>query len=362
MDFLELGRSISPAHSTTIVTLCALSHDITMASNNICTSCFRAMRQQSRLLQKTSSRSSPISSSTRRSFATSRNLQQSEGTSKKTRVPPPQSSPYDAQEPSPEGLKNFAASLRSSNALRSTTEPYIAYGGTEDLFLECSKQCSYTIPSALETPPAPPPTNEAGDHLGEGTGWWLEPKSKGGLGLDATFNSWAQVLYLHMWMLTVRLRCFPAKYVKDWHQNLLDHFFYAAEDRMATWHGMSARGVRNKNLKDLWLQWRGVQLGYDEGLIKGDAVMAAAIWRNVFKASENVDLADVAQVTAYMMRELQKLGNLDDITITGGKVNFGDPKTARQSLAKESGMLKKQFSPDEMQAVLPPKEGQAAKK
>ncbi|CAK4031006.1 CBP3, mitochondrial [Lecanosticta acicola] len=323
-----------------------------MANNTVCTSCLRAIRQNQRIVQRTSSRSSRVSLSAHRSFTTSHyRLKEEEEKKKLFRPPPPPQQPYEAKGPSPEALKNFASSLRSSSSVfRSTTEPYIAYGGTEDLFLQCSRQCSYTIPSALETPPAPPPTNEAGDHLGQGIGWWLEPKEKGGLGLDATFNSWAQVLYLHMWMLTVRLRCFPAKYVKDWHQNLLDHFFYAAEDRMATWHGMSSRGVRNKNLKDLWLQWRGVQLGYDEGLVKGDAVMAAAIWRNVFKASENVDVADIAQVVAYMMRELRQLGELDDVTITEGRVSFGDPKTAKLALKQESALMRQTLTSDELKA------------
>lgn len=250
----------------------------------------------------------------------------------------------------------MAAKLRNSSALRGTTEPYIAYGSTEDLFLECSKQCSYTIPSALEMPPQPPPQNEAGDHLGEGSGWWLTPKAKGGLGLEVTFNSWAQVMYLHMWLLTARLRCFPEKYVKDWHQNLLDHFFYAAEDRMATWHGMAARGVRNKNLKDLWTQWRGVQLAYDEGLIKGDAVMATAIWRNIFKADPNVDLHDLAVVTGYLYRELRRLGMVSDRTISEGTANFGDPRTVEDftSLSKEAVLKKAAQKAERMEAGMPP--------
>lgn len=304
-----------------------------MASKNICTSCLRTLRHQGLPKQLSTRR---IAAFTTSSTKYASDPKKNPYAQKPLQPPPPKD--WDAHTPSTDSspITNFAATLRSNSALRSTTEPYIAYGSTEDLFLECSKQCSYTIPSALETPPGTPPQNAAGDHLGAGVGWWLEPKSKGGLGLEVTFNSWAQVLYLHMWLLTVRLRCFPEKYVKDWHQNLLDHFFYAAEDRMATWHGMSARGVRNKNLKDLWTQWRGVQLAYDEGLIKGDAVMGTAVWRNVFKADPNVDLKDLGIVTAYIMRELQRLGKLDDMTVTEGKVRFGNPRT----IVEETGLSK----------------------
>jgi cytochrome b pre-mRNA-processing protein 3 len=222
------------------------------------------------------------------------------------------------------GFGNLAAALRASPALRGTTEPYIAYGGTEDLFLECNRQCNYTIPAILQKPPGEPPVTAEGEELGVGSGWWFEPKNKGGLGLPVTFNTWAQVMFVHMWLLTVRFRCFPKEYVKQWDQHLLDHFFYAAEDRMATWHRMSSRSVRNRYLKDLWTQWRGVILSYDEGLVKGDAVLATAVWRNLFNASDTVNVADLATITEYMLKELKTLGELQDETVTNGRIKFGD--------------------------------------
>lgn len=239
----------------------------------------------------------------------------------------PITNPY-ANRQNPSGLSSIAAHLRAVSP--STTETYVAYGGTEDLFLECSRQCNYTIPSARAKPPTEPPLTASGEELGVGSGWWLEPKSPhAGLGLTPTFNTWAQVMFLHMWLLTVRFRCFPQAYVKHWDQHLLDHFFYAAEDRMAVWHRMTSRGVRNKYLKDLWTQWRGVLLSYDEGLIKGDAVLAAAVWRNIFKADEGVNVSDLATVTEYIMRELKALGALTDQTIIEGRIKFGDPKSLR---------------------------------
>jgi len=169
--------------------------------------------------------------------------------------------------------------------------------------------------------------------------------------LDVTFNTWAQVMMLHMYLLTVRLRCFPKEHAGIWHQNLLDHFFYAAEDRMAVWHGMSARSVRNKHLKDLWLQWRGLLLSYDEGLIKGDAVMAAAVWRNVFKAKEGADVQDVALVTAYLRRELQRLGEMGDHQLSEGKVAFSSPEGVKTVLARESRWTKQSFTAEDLKGV-----------
>ena len=81
-------------------------------------------------------------------------------------------------------------------------------------------------------------------------------------------------------------------------------------------HTISARGIRNKYLKDLFIQWRGVIAAYDEGLVKGDAVLASAIWRNLFKGDENVDWTKVAMLVAYMRKaiiELEKVKEIGDL-------------------------------------------------
>jgi cytochrome b pre-mRNA-processing protein 3 len=145
-------------------------------------------------------------------------------------------------------------------------------------------------------------------------------------------------MFVHMWLLTVRFRCFPNEYVKQWDQHLLDHFFFAAEDRMATWHRMSSRSVRNRYLKDLWTQWRGVILSYDEGLVKGDAVLAAAVWRNLYNANDNVDLADLATITGYMLQELRTLGDVHDEMVTNGKIKFGHGAGLQRYLLGHTGV------------------------
>lgn len=81
-------------------------------------------------------------------------------------------------------------------------------------------------------------------------------------------------------------------------------------------HTISARGIRNRYLKDLFLQWRGIIAAYDEGLIKGDAVLASAVWRNLFKGEDDVDWRNVAMVVAYMRKavvELERVKDLDDL-------------------------------------------------
>ena len=169
------------------------------------------------------------------------------------------------------------------------------------------------------------------------------------LKLKPTFNTWAQVSFIHMYLLTVRLRLFPAAHAHHWHQNLLDHFFYAAEDRMAVFHGMSARSIRNRYLKDLFVQWRGVLTAYDEGLIKGDAVLGTAVWRNIFDADENVDVESVAQIVAWFKKSLRDLDRMQDHEIASGEITFEDPSRQLQVVGRESKLLKTPFSEADMQ-------------
>lgn len=167
------------------------------------------------------------------------------------------------------------------------------------------------------------------------------------LGLHPTFGNWAQITFLHMYLLLVRLRCFPPNQFPLYSQHLLDHFFHMAEDRMISHHNISARSIRNKYLKDFFLQWRGLQAGYDEGLIKGDAVFAAAVWRNVFQARENVDWRGVGEVVSYVRGCLKALEQLpDEVVVSGGGVTFGDPAGEREGvLIRSRLMLEKESCP-----------------
>ncbi|KAK5118399.1 hypothetical protein LTR62_002913 [Meristemomyces frigidus] len=324
-----------------------------MASKSTCTFCLRALRYQTPTTTRLTALQRTLTTTPRQHLE----LEPKKPTTPPTkRQPPP---PPSATKPpttstttsSADLATNLASSLRHNAALRSTTEPYIAYGSTETLFLACSAQANYTIPSVLATPSTHAPKNAGGEDVGVGEGWWMTPKTSGALGLEATFNTWAQVVMLHMYLLTVRLRQFPAEHAAIWHQNLLDHFFYAAEDRMAVWHGMSARGVRNKYLKDLWLQWRGLLLSYDEGLIGGDAVMATAVWRNLYRGGLETDVRDLGTVVAYMRRELARLGEMGDGEVSSGEVKFGEPGSVGKMLERESGWVRRAFEKEDLKGL-----------
>lgn len=142
------------------------------------------------------------------------------------------------------------------------------------------------------------------------------------LGLQPTFSTWSQITFLHMYLLTVRFRALPAREsVQTYSRHLIDHFSHNAEHRMDVLHDIATRGIRNKYLKDLFIQWRGIIAAYDEGLVKGDAVLGAAVWRNLWKASptgpdgKEIDWTKVAWVVAYMRRVVSELSKKDEVDL-----------------------------------------------
>lgn len=159
-----------------------------------------------------------------------------------------------------------------------------------------------------------------------------------------------------MYLLTARFRLFPAEHVSKWNQHLTDHFFYDAEHRMATLHRLTARSIRNQYLKNLFEQWRGTILSYDEGLVRGDAALAAAVWRNVFKAAgaepvnrreerrgEEVDWVGVAQIVGWVRREVQRLDLMSDTELTQGRVEWGSPAEEKSLVLMEAQGMSEPF-------------------
>lgn len=65
---------------------------------------------------------------------------------------------------------------------------------------------------------------------------------------------------------------------------MVNHFFIDAEYRMQTDYEIKQSRYIKNTLKTMLAQYHGSTLAYDEGLVGSDAVLAAAIWRNVFGA------------------------------------------------------------------------------
>ncbi|KAM7189255.1 ubiquinol cytochrome-c reductase [Rhypophila sp. PSN 637] len=212
----------------------------------------------------------------------------------------------DAKQPAPKPVGGLAKLLKSAVG---TSNTYVLYGMMEGWAKLCAKQAEYTI-TKEDRKADKIKTTEEGEEVGISSGGiWHNEKE---FHLLPTFSTWSQVGMLHMYLLAVRFRALDKESHDKWQKQLVDHFFYLAEAKMDVAHDMSSSSLRQRYLKDLFVQWRGVILAYDEGLVKGDAVLASAVWRNLFKAREDVDLRVLAAVVAWMRNCLRVLDRTED--------------------------------------------------
>jgi cytochrome b pre-mRNA-processing protein 3 len=140
---------------------------------------------------------------------------------------------------------------------------------------------------------------------------------------------------LHMYLITARLRNLPTREAaRAWDHQFVDHFSYDAEERMDIVHGISSRGIRHRYLKDIFVQWRGVIMAYDEAVAKGsDAMLASAVWRNVYKARPDVDARHLAAIVSWMRLSLKSLDQIpDELLITQAAGVFSWPVTNELAL------------------------------
>ncbi|EDN92943.1 hypothetical protein SS1G_08808 [Sclerotinia sclerotiorum 1980 UF-70] len=288
-----------------------------MASRT-CNSCLRALKFQSKRTARNSIAKFTSNHNSTRAFATANDkyanlaeVNQNHGTSIPPVTPP---AAGDKAGHTSRTSQTLAKEFQKVSG-KGLTGTYTAYGATEELYKTCGAQADYSIPQASDSEAEMPKTEE-GEDLGVGNGWWHDR-------LKPTFSTWSQVTMLHLYLLSVRLRCLPGTESQPWQQHLLDHFFYDAENKMIINHNMHARGTRNKYLKDMFVQWRGLLAAYDEGLAKGDAVLAAAVWRNVFKANENIDIKGLATIEV-MSGQLTFRDPADEASLVGVKSKMMD--------------------------------------
>ncbi|KAK6216168.1 p-nitrophenyl phosphatase [Pestalotiopsis sp. IQ-011] len=243
----------------------------------------------------------------------------------------------------PESVRNLGGMI-----IRSTSEPYMVHAATESVYKTCAAEAAYTI-SEEDKRNGTVKTTEEGEEIGTGSTTWHTD-----FDLPPTFSTWSQVTMLHMYVVYARLRNQPLDAARSWQKQLTDHFFFDAEERMDLVHGITSRGLRHRYLKDLFIQWRGVIAAYDEGLAKGDAVLAAAVWRNVYKAREDVDPRKLAAIVSWMRACLRSLDQTPDFALFRGGARTAFAVAAKNELRLVDVPAR------ELEGVLPPSAAETA--
>ncbi|KAH7170318.1 ubiquinol-cytochrome C chaperone-domain-containing protein [Dactylonectria macrodidyma] len=218
----------------------------------------------------------------------------------------------------------------------SVAEPYRVLASTEQLFKATSKAADYHI-TEKERKDESVQLAEDGEEVGSS----LNPDGAwhGKFNLPPTFSTWSHVTMLHLYLINARIRCFDRDAFHNWQHQLTDHFFFECEKKMHIDHHITSSALRQRYLKDIFVQWRGLLLAYDEGLFKGDAILASAIWRNLFKGSPDVDPRSLVAIVGWMRSALMRLEAVNDNMLAAQAPKilakpveaFWDPQTIGQS-------------------------------
>ncbi|KAJ2449136.1 Ubiquinol cytochrome-c reductase assembly protein Cbp3 [Coemansia sp. RSA 2336] len=137
--------------------------------------------------------------------------------------------------------------------------------------------------------------------------------------LPETFQTWFSTTTLYVWMAMVRIRANP--HAKHYNQGLVDSFFRDAEARIRK-SGIKSGRIVNDTLKDLVSSFKGTVMSLDEGLAVSDAVLAAAVWRNLVPIDDAV--LEVDDIVKYIRAQLKQLDTCEESKILAGQFTF-DP-------------------------------------
>ncbi|KAJ3092313.1 hypothetical protein HK102_008624 [Quaeritorhiza haematococci] len=121
-------------------------------------------------------------------------------------------------------------------------------------------------------------------------------------GLQDNFQSWFSVTVLHLWAYNARLRA-EGPDGKDMKQEIFNHLWMDVEIKL---HQAGVKQKVGQIISDLLSAYYGQTLAYDEGLYRGDAVLASALWRNVF-ASQDADIQQLSAFVRYVRENIVML-------------------------------------------------------
>ncbi|OAA48283.1 Ubiquinol-cytochrome C chaperone [Beauveria brongniartii RCEF 3172] len=206
-------------------------------------------------------------------------------------------------------VRSFSSSLpRRILGLR---DSYRVVGASERLFKVCAKPADYRITDE-ERKQDLVQKRDDGEEIGKAN----DPDNvwNKALGLQPSFSTWSHVTMLHLYLINARLRCFDRDEYRNWSQQMIDHFFFECEKKMHLDHNITSSALRQRYLKDIFVQWRGLLLAYDEGLVKGDAILASAVWRNLFKGDPEADPRALVAIVGWIRSSLSALEGTSDMT------------------------------------------------
>ncbi|XP_003384330.1 PREDICTED: ubiquinol-cytochrome-c reductase complex assembly factor 1-like [Amphimedon queenslandica] len=148
--------------------------------------------------------------------------------------------------------------------------------------------------------------------------------------LPDTFGSWFLIAHLHIWLFLVRLKREGEDGRFITHQ-LVNIFWTDTEERMRAL-GVKSGKLIQENLHELNLQFRGLIIAYEEGLLSNDMTLASAFWRNWISKKSETDPEGLSQLVEYVRKQVQVMDKGD----TDKLLREGTIKMAKLTLRNET--------------------------
>jgi cytochrome b pre-mRNA-processing protein 3 len=131
------------------------------------------------------------------------------------------------------------------------------------------------------------------------------------------FQDWFALTVLHLWIITKKLDT-AGEVANDFKVEMVNHLWLDVEIKLAQ------AGVKTNItglVQDLVSTFQGACLAYDEGLHEGDAIFAAALWRNLFH-TKDVDGKELLKVVEHVRKHLKAIEDIPIEDIYESKFKF----------------------------------------
>ncbi|KAJ9048768.1 Serine carboxypeptidase 3 [Entomophthora muscae] len=143
-------------------------------------------------------------------------------------------------------------------------------------------------------------------------------------GLPDNFQTWFSLGQLHIWIAMVRIRAETDG--RKVNQNLVNRFFNGVEFHIRDC-GVNSERIVAKTAKSLIEAFRGGNLAYDEGICKSDAVLAAALWRNLFTTADgSIKGKQITYMVRYVRQQLKHVDGISSNYVFNGLITFTKPE------------------------------------
>ena len=138
------------------------------------------------------------------------------------------------------------------------------------------------------------------------------------LELQDNLNTWFAITILHVWIVNARLTA-EGLIGKEVKQEVFNNLCTDVEIRLAK---AGHKSNLAKTMEDLLDSYYGQCLSYDEGLAKGDAIFASALWRNFFYSDPNILPSQLVKLLAYTRENVFHISQIDRVKLLKGNFDF----------------------------------------